>query len=273
MGFLKAIFRAFANFYKNNGLINAASISYFSVMAIIPFCLLIITIFGHILGKNEELLIFFTEKLSHFFPKITHNIVEEVKKIIIYKGIGGLTLVIYIVLSYQLFSSAESAINIIFRIKSKRSIITSLLTSVFIISLVSILIVLSFFATTIISMFEMFKEYFPGIKISIIISFSIKYVIPFILFFLTMIVVYLFLPKVKIRIKPVIFGSLFVSIMFEIVKHFFTFYVVKVAKLGAIYGPISAFVIFLLWVFYSSSIFLVGAEIVHMLNTSRKRGR
>jgi len=40
---------------------------------------------------------------------------------------------------------------------------------------------------------------------------------------------------------------------------FFTIYVVKVAKPGTIYGPLSAFVLFLLWVFYSSCIFLVGA--------------
>lgn len=271
MGFLKVIFRAFNNFYRNNGLINAASLSYFSIMAIIPFCLLIITILGYILGENEKLLIFFTEKLSYFFPKITHGIIEELKKIIIYKGIGRLTLIIYIILSYQLFSSAESAINTIFMIKSKRSFISSLLISIIIISIVSLLIIISFFATTIISMLEMFKEYLPAIKIGMIIAFLIKYVVPFILFFLTMMVIYLFLPKTKVKLKPVIVGALFASIMFEIVKHLFTFYVVKVAKLGAIYGPLSAFVIFLLWVFYSSSIFLVSAEIVHILNTKKKK--
>jgi uncharacterized BrkB/YihY/UPF0761 family membrane protein len=46
--------------------------------------------------------------------------------------------------------------------------------------------------------------------------------------------------------------------------------VVKVIKLGTIYGPLSAFVIFLLWVFYSSCIFLIGAEIVRNLEDSRK---
>jgi uncharacterized BrkB/YihY/UPF0761 family membrane protein len=45
--------------------------------------------------------------------------------------------------------------------------------------------------------------------------------------------------------------------------------VVNVFKLGTIYGPLSAFVIFLLWVFYSSCIFLIGAEVVHNLEVSR----
>ncbi|HAM51008.1 MAG TPA: hypothetical protein DCP92_10095 [Nitrospiraceae bacterium] len=37
--------------------------------------------------------------------------------------------------------------------------------------------------------------------------------------------------------------------------------------MGTIYGPLSAFVIFLLWVFYSSCIFLIGAEVVHNLGS------
>jgi membrane protein len=84
-----------------------------------------------------------------------------------------------------------------------------------------------------------------------------------------MTILYLFLPRTRIRIKAVVFGALFASTMFEIAKHIFTIYVVRVVKFGTIYGPISAFIIFLLWVFYSSTIFLVGAEIVHKFNKNK----
>lgn len=270
MGLLRVILRSFVDFYRDDGITNAAAISYFSVMAIIPFSLLIITIFGYLLGHDEGLLIFFTERISHLFPRITHDIVGELKKIITYRGIGRLTLLIYIILSYQLFSSMESAVNVIFKTRVRRHFLISLLISISIISLVSMLIVLSFVASTGISMLDLFKDYFPGLKIGIISSFMIRYVIPFILLFLTMIVLYIFLPKAKVKIKPVVSGALFASAMFEIAKHIFTIYVVRVAKLGTIYGPMSAFVIFLLWVFYSSSIFLIGAEIVHKLNKIRQ---
>lgn len=269
MTYFRPILRSFIDFYKDKGLTNAAAISYFSVMAIIPFCLLIIAIFGYVLGHDERLLHFFTDKLTYFFPRISHNIVEELKKVVTYRGIGGFTLIIYMILSYQLFSSMESAINVIFKAKGRRSFLSSVLISVFIISLLSILVVLSFLATTAISMLGMFKDYLPFFKISILTGFLINYIIPFILLFMVMIVIYLLLPKAKIRIKAAVFGALFASVMFEIAKHIFTIYVVRVAKLGTIYGPISAFVIFLLWVFYSSSIFLIGAEMVHKFNTEK----
>lgn len=138
-----------------------------------------------------------------------------------------------------------------------------------IITTISIFIVISFGATSAISALAAFKEYFPALKIGKLVGFFIGYVIPFILLFLTTTVLYVFLPKGKVKFYSVISGSLFASICFEIAKHLFTVYVVKVAKLGTIYGPLSAFVIFLLWVFYSSCIFLVGAEIVRNVEISR----
>ena len=61
-----------------------------------------------------------------------------------------------------------------------------------------------------------------------------------------------------------------VSDNFKIAKHIFTWYVGTVIVYGTIYGPLTAFIVFLLWVFYSSCIFLVGAEIVHSLTIHRK---
>ena len=58
--------------------------------------------------------------------------------------------------------------------------------------------------------------------------------------------------------------------LLEVAKHIFTWYVRSVVELGKIYGPLTAFISFLLWVFYSSSIFLIGAEIVHNSGISRK---
>lgn len=269
MNFIKVIFRSFVDFFRDNGMVHAASISYYSVMAIIPFCLLLVAIFGHFLGQDEELLLFFTEKLEGFFPEITYEIIEEVQKIIAYKGIGRYTLIFYLLLSYQLFSALEAAMNVIFKTEGKRPFVVSLLLSLFIITTISIFIVISFGATSAISVLAAFKEYFPVLKIGKLIGFFIGYVIPFILLLLTTTVLYAFLPKGKVKFYSVIRGALFASIFFEIAKHLFTIYVVEVAKLGTIYGPLSAFVLFLLWVFYSSCIFLIGAEITHNVETSR----
>lgn len=268
---MKTIFKSLADFFKDGGLMLAGSISYFAVMAIVPFCLLVVAIFGHFLGGNEELLSFFTSKLTGFFPKITHEITDEIKRIISYKGIGHFTLIIYVFLSYQCFSCLEAALNIIFKTRAKRPFIISLFLSFFIVTIIIAFIIASFGATATISLIKTARELFPGVKIGLLTGFLIKYIVPLIFVFLTAMTLYILLPQKRVRIDHALSGALFTSILLEIAKHIFTFYVVKVVKLGTIYGPLSAFVIFLLWVFYSSCIFLVGAEIVHNLRVSTEK--
>jgi membrane protein len=81
---------------------------------------------------------------------------------------------------------------------------------------------------------------------------------------------YIFFPKMKVRISYAFAGAFFAAVFLEIAKHIFTWYVGTVVKFGTIYGPLTAFFVFLLWVFYSSCIFLVGAEFVHNLIIKKK---
>ena len=269
--YIKTILKSFIDFFRDGGLMLAGSISYFTMMAIIPFCLLLVAIIGHFLGADEELLRFFTSKLAGLFPKITYEITDEIKKIISYSGIGQLTVILYALLSYQLFSSLETALNVIFKTKAKRPFIISLVLSLFIITLIIAFIMISFGATSAISALKTLQEFFPQLKIGRITGFLLRFVVPLILVFLTAATLYIFLPKKRIRLNHALSGALFTAVFLEAAKHLFTLYVVKVAKLGTIYGPLSAFVIFLLWMFYSSSIFLIGAEVVNNLDSAKER--
>ncbi len=270
MKYTKAALKGFVDFFRDGGLMFAGSISYFSMMAIIPFCLLLVTIFGYFLGEHEELLQFFSSKLVGFFPQITYEITDELRRIISYKGIGQFTIILYVLLSYQLFLSLETAVNAVFKTKVKRHPAVSIILSLLIITLIIIFIVLSFGATSAISMMKTLQEFFPELKIGKALSFLIGFVVPLILVFLTLTTLYIFLPKKRIKVRHALSGALFTAILLETAKHIFTLYAVKVMRLGTIYGPLSAFVIFLLWVYYSSCIFLIGAEIVHNLEDRRK---
>jgi membrane protein len=248
----------------------AASISYFSMMAVLPFCLFLIAIFTYFLGHDEAFFNFFTAKLLNFFPKAAQQIARELRDALSYRGIGTFTFIAYGLMSYQLYSSLESAINVVFKVKDKRSFISHLLISLFLITLLIIFFLLSFGASSTISVLNTFKNDIPGLQIHAITSFIIKYIVPFILAFVTISTLYIILPKRKIRWRNALAGALFAAVFHEGAKHIFTFYVVKVVKLGTVYGPLSAFIIFLLWGFYSSCIFLIGAETVHNLEVRKK---
>jgi membrane protein len=177
----------------------------------------------------------------------------------------------YGILSYQLYSSLESALNVVFKIKDKRSFISHFFISLFLITLLIAFLLLSFGASSAISVLNTLRGDLPGLEIRTITAFIIKYIVPFILVFVTIATLYIILPKKKIRWRNAMAGALIAAIFLETAKHIFTFYVVKVVKFGAIYGPLSAFIIFLLWGFYSSCIFLIGAETVHKLELRKRQ--
>lgn len=263
MKYLKIVVRSFVDFFKDGGIMLAGSISYFTMMALVPFCLFLITLFGYFLGHYQEFYQFFFNKLTNFFPDITSGITNELGKLITFKGIGKFSLLLYGILSFQVFASIENALNIIFKVKKKRPFFWSIILSLIVVTLIITILLISFIATSMMPLLKTLKQVFPGLRIGTITGLFIRYVIPFFMLLITVAVLYLFLPRAKVKIHSAFIGALFTTIFLEVAKHIFTWYVGTVIEFGTIYGPLTAFVVFLLWVFYSSCIFLIGAEIVH----------
>lgn len=270
MRYLRILIKSFIDFFKDGGPLLAGAISYFSMMALIPLCLFLVTIFGYFLGHYQGFYEFFSTRLINFFPTITGEITKELGKLITFHGIGAFSLVLYGVLSFQVFASIENALHIIFEVKKKRSFLWSVILSLLIISFLITMLFISFIATSLIPLLKTIKQVFPELRIGLITAFMIRYVVPFLMVFFTISVLYIFFPKMKVRASYAFIGALFATVFLELAKHIFTWYVGTVVEFGTIYGPLTAFVVFLLWVFYSSCIFLIGAELVHNLIMSKK---
>jgi membrane protein len=263
MKYLKIIIRSIVDFFRDGGIMLAASISYFTMMSLVPFCLLLVSIFGYFLGHYHELYQFLSSKLITLFPSITSEITKELEKLIDFKVIGTFSLVLYGILSYQFFSSMENALNVVFKVKKGRHFFWSLILSFIFITIIIIIILVSFTASSFIPLLKTLKSIFPELRISIIMGFIIGYVVPFFIVLFSLTALYILLPKSKVKTSHAFVGAFFTTIFLEVAKHLFTWYVGTIAKFGTIYGPLTTFVVFLLWVYYSSCIFLIGAEIVH----------
>jgi membrane protein len=269
--YLKIIGRSFVDFFKDGGVMLAGSLSYFTMMALVPFCLFLITLLGYLLGHYHGLYQFFFKKLISFFPDITFGITKELEKLITFKGIGTFSLVLYGVLSYQVFASMENALNVIFKVKKKRAFFWSIIISLILVTFIIVIILVSFMATSLIPLLKALKPFFPELRIGLITGFLIQYVVPFFMLLVTIAILYFFLPKDRVQTAHAFIGAIFTTVFLEFAKHLFTWYVGMFLKFGTIYGSLTAFVMFLLWVFYSSCIFLIGAEIVHNLRDGKNK--
>lgn len=270
MRILQVIGRSIIDFFRDDGLMFAASMSYFTMMAIVPFCLFVITLFGYLLGHYPEFYRYFLGRLMNLFPEATREMTQDISKIIVYHGIGKVGIVLYGLLSFQVYASYESALKAIFKVKQKRSFIASLFISLTVVTLILALLMISFSAASLIPLLKVLSPLLPGVKLGSVTQFIIRFVLPFFLVLFIVTMMYIIIPKTRVRFFDAFQGALFTTLFLEVAKHLFTWYVRSVVELGKIYGPLTAFISFLLWVYFSSSIFLIGAEIVHHAGISGK---
>lgn len=73
-----------------------------------------------------------------------------------------------------------------------------------------------------------------------------------------------YLPKWKASIKNCFYASIVVTIFYEIGRSLFGIYLGH-TQLTNLYGSLSSFVVFMIWIFYLSHIFLFGVEVLRFL--------
>jgi membrane protein len=66
-------------------------------------------------------------------------------------------------------------------------------------------------------------------------------------------------------------GALVAAVLFEVVKHGFTFYLAHFTNYALIFGPIGAIIAFLVWLYLSANILLYGAEVAVAVDLERSR--
>lgn len=79
---------------------------------------------------------------------------------------------------------------------------------------------------------------------------------------------YRFLPEQRIAWRDTIRGGILTTVLFMAGKFGIAVYI-EHSKVGGAYGPASAIVVLLMWVYYASLIVLMGAELTHGLAQAR----
>ncbi|RJQ51702.1 MAG: YihY/virulence factor BrkB family protein [Nitrospiraceae bacterium] len=269
MRLIKVFGNSVAAFFRDECFYLAASIAYFLIMSLVPLSLLIISLYGHMMGGNEAIYRYSLSRLVGFFPAVTQGITNELKNIITFRGISWVTLIMYGFLSLQLFYSMERAMDVIFKIPKRRHFLLTIFWTVLIVSLVMVFLFLSFTLSSLSGVFGEYPMNIFGVALGSKAGIFIKYIAPFLLVLATFTAVYKVVPKTKVPLKNAFAGALLLTFLWELAKFVFTWMVRNASYIGAIYGSLSTFILFLMWMYYISCIFLLGGEFVKNLDGKR----
>jgi membrane protein len=262
---LKIFWISIYNFFKHQLVLRASALTYFSLMAVVPFFALIFVIAKKI-GYQEKIE---AELIDRFQDQqeIINKIVEFAKNLII-EAKGGLIALVGVIFLFwsliKVLSNLEESLNEIWQVKKIRTfkrrlsnyLAFMIILPVFLVLFVSLKIyILTFFSK------DFFAQEFFDITLNILPYFLILALFTFI---------YIFMPRTKVKFKYAFYSAIISSIFYQLIQSIYVNFQIGITKFNTIYGSFAALPLFLIWLQISWLIFLFGAEMNYAFQNLEK---
>lgn len=270
LAFFNLHWRALRKFYDDDGFFLSSGIAFNILLNLIPLILLMTSIAGMYLSGYLDIFTRIHNYLEQVAPALDPNITNNLIAIIQARNITGIVgFGALILFSTWFFRSLRIALSIVFKVEKKRSIIKGFAIDLLMLLIVEILFMVNMGISSYIAVLQSFQNV-VFLAIAPTIQWIIKYMLPFTIAFCTFFLVYKIIPPSKIHFKSAVRAAFFSGILWEVAKYIFEWYVLHIAEYSNIYGPLSTLVVLILWVYYSSAIFIAGGEYVYILEENRK---
>lgn len=251
---------------KNDFANAAGEMAYMTALGIFPFMLFIMAVFGW-LGKS-----FFINKvifaLSTVAPKGVIELINDVlNEVAIFKS-GKLMAICGFFVTLFLTSNAIAVIikglNRANDIQENRSFLKVRFLSILMVFVNTFFLFISINLIVLGKVILNFIGFYLSIPMNIIDTILIiRWPIAFLTLFLLAVINYYVLPAkdFSVKRKSVIPGSLFFCIFWLLGSWGFSLYVNALGTYNRVYGAIGAFAVLMVWLYYSSIILLIGAQV------------
>jgi membrane protein len=253
-------------FFNQNCISRASALSLTSLLAIVPIIVVMLTVlnmipsFHSLEGKIQEFI------FHNFVPSAGSAIGGYITQITSSRvGLPVMSVVFLFIISVMMIRSLECALNDIWSTGSKRSLGSAFLLYWGCLTLGPVLLG----SGLAISSYILSLHILPGISVDD--YHKLLLVLPFIFNLCAFTFIYKVIPYAKVNVFHAFLGALFSAVIFEIAKKAFTLYVLNVPTYEVVYGVLAVAPLFIIWVFVSWLIFLLGAIVVNGLYLSQAR--
>ncbi len=262
----RVVLLTFRNFLEDDCLNSSAALTYTTLFAIVPLLTVlysILALFPTFQGTGSDIQQFI---FSSFVPSAGETVSEWLTSFsnqarnLTYVGLGFL-----VVTALMMLRTVDGAINMIFHANSSRRPVASLLLYWVILTLGPILLGIGFAMTS----YLMTLQFLDDATNLLGVQGLLLRVLPVFMSAFTFTLLYLVVPKRKVHFSHALIGGFFVAFATTLSRLGFTLFLKISPTYEFIYGAFAAVPVFLIWVFLSWIIVLMGAELVHALGEPR----
>jgi membrane protein len=253
-----------------------ASLSYFTVFSLAPFLIIVIAVAGFIFGADAAQGRIFSE-FDSLVGKESALLIQTAIRQSADKGTGILAAaisgILLVIGSITVFVELQDSLNIIWKVKPKpkgtalRQFLKVRLLSFALIIAIGFLLLISLVVSAVLTAIGLYFNSLVTIPVYLLeILNNLLSILIISALFAT---IFKILPDVELDWKDVRIASFVTAILFVIGKYLIGLYIGS-SSFGSTYGAAGSLVIILVWVFYSSQILFLGAELTFVY--AEKRG-
>jgi len=247
----------------------ASGISFSVFLCVMPFVLIIFAIVGKIVDSSE-----LQDSINHYilgvvpYEEYAAHVVRFVSmrigEFIAFRGVAGLVGSLGLLFAASsLFSSMRTALNKSFRITDGPHALLRKLKDLGMTLVVVLFVLLSVFVMPGLEALQnmSFSPQAPAAGILVFLQHTAVLIVTLGIAFAVFLALYRYTPSRKIPLRTAAISALSATILWELAKQLFGFYISHFVTLQRVYGAYIFIVVIALWLYYSSLVLLIGAEI------------
>ena len=254
---------------EHHVLLMAGGLAFSLFACIVPMIFIIFSILGMVLNK-PTIAVEIGALIDRLIPyadqsaTIKRIILARVDEFRVFKSAAGaIGLVGIVIASSGLFGSMRTILNRVYKVSAKKFFLIGKLRDLGLVLLVLLYFLLS---TTVLPSLEILQRFadrtafLHWFQMSGFEDFTAG-IISFLIILLGFFTLYLYIPHTKLPRRVVAVSALSAAVLWEIAKQLFSYYVTHAVTLKKVYGAYTLIIVSAFWIYYTSIVFIVGAEI------------
>jgi membrane protein len=274
----------------DNIFVLASGLTFSALLAAIPFLLIVVSVLSLTLeAAAQSAGVEPIEQLRRYLallvpvlaeegaaaagPGLPEDIISET--IARGQAIGLISFAAFVWFATRLFASVRAVLGEIFDLRQSRGLIQGKIFDAQMVLLASVLTILNVGVTIVYDVARARGFEFLGLspeQIGVLERISAQ-VTALAFIFLLFLLVYKYVPARRVPWRMAVTAAAFTAVCWELLKLAFAFYLTRVADYTSLYGGLATVVVVVVWVYYLSIVFVLGAEVaqVHEMRRVRRR--
>jgi len=251
-------------FINDNALSHGAAMAFYAVTSLAPILLIVVAVAGLVFGRDAAQLALSAEIAGVMGPQ-SAELLQTTLESASHRSAGTLATIVGLITLFVtasgVFGEMQLSLNQIWKIEpvgtSLSRLVRARAASLGLVAALGFLLMVSLAASTAISaLANVINMHLP---LGTLILSGINWIVSFVLISVLFAAIYKILPDRALQWRDVSVGAVVTALLFTVGKSLIGWYI-GTSAIASSYGAAGALLVVLLWVYYSSEIFLLGAE-------------